>query len=106
MRDERATTLTMNPESDPSDTNLPAIIPPAERGTLTLLPAAHLIPTLISGAGDQASWRYFDFFTSNIRNPNTRRAYVRACGSFLTWAEERGLTLATIRPYDVSTRSE
>src|ERR1700688_1248811 len=91
-------------ETEPSDddTNLPAIIPPAERGVLTKLPAAHLIPPLIGAAGDQAAWRYIDFFTSNIRNPNTRQAYVRACGTFLAWAEERGLSLGTIRPYDVS----
>ena len=52
--------------------------------------------------GDQASWRYIDFFTANIRNPNTRRAYARACTRFFAWCEERGLTLGTIRPYDVS----
>ena len=80
---------------------LPAIIPPS-KSALTPLPAAHLIPTLIAAAGDDASWRYIDFFTSNIRNPNTRRAYARACGTFFTWAEERGLSLGTIRPYDVS----
>ena len=79
--------------------NLPTIV---RRGALTKLPAAHLIPTLISDAGDGASWRYIDFFTSNIRNPNTRRAYARACGTFFAWAEERGLSLGTIRPYDVS----
>jgi site-specific recombinase XerC len=92
----------MTPESDPSDTyHLLAIIPPAATA-LTPLPAAHLVPTLIAAAGDQASWRYIDFFTSNIRNPNTRRAYARACGTFFAWAEERGLSLGTIRPYDVS----
>jgi hypothetical protein len=76
-------------ESEPSDDEptdqLPAIIPPTERGALAKRPAAYLIPTLISDAGGQASWRYIDFFTSNIRNPNTRRAYARACGTFLTW---------------------
>jgi site-specific recombinase XerD len=61
-----------------------------------------MIPTLIADAGDQASWRYIDFFTSNIRNPNTRRAYARACSTFLDWCETRGRTLGTIRPYDVS----
>jgi hypothetical protein len=50
---------------------------------------------LFPAAGDQASWRYVDFFTSNIRNPNTRRAYTRARGTFLTWYDERGLALGT-----------
>jgi hypothetical protein len=88
--------------SDEPPVQLPVIIEPTTLGALTPLPAAHLIPTLIAAAGDQAAWRYVDFFTSNIRNPNTRRAYARACHQFFTWADERGLSLGTIRPYDVS----
>jgi site-specific recombinase XerD len=95
----------MAPASDTSDNEptdqLPAVLPPV--APPSEVAAFHaMIPTLIADAGDQASWRYIDFFTSNIRNPNTRRAYARACGSFLAWAEERGRTLGTIRPYDVS----
>jgi site-specific recombinase XerD len=63
----------------------------------------HLIPSLIAAAGDQAAWRYIDFVTANIRNPNTRRAYARACQTFFAWCDQRGLSLATIRPYEVST---
>ena len=37
------------------------------------------MPALIADAGDAAGWRYVEFFTANIRNPNTRRAYARAC---------------------------
>ena len=80
----------------------PAIVEPADPGTLTPLPVGHLILSLIAAAGDQAAWRYIDFFTANIRNPNTRRAYARACGTFFAWCDERGLSLGTIRPYDVS----
>jgi hypothetical protein len=50
---------------------LPAIIEPTKPGTLTPLPAGHLIPSLIAAAGDQAAWRNIDFFTANIRNPNS-----------------------------------
>ena len=39
-----------------------------------------MIPTLIADAGDQAAWRYIDFFTATIRNPNTRRGIVRLIG--------------------------
>jgi len=81
-------------------------LPPPQSGALTPLPAAELIPTLIAAAGEQAAWRYVDFFTANIRNPNTRRAYARACHKFFAWCEERGLSLATIRPYDVSSYIE
>jgi site-specific recombinase XerD len=63
--------------------------------------AAHVVPALVASLGDTASWRYVEFFTANIRNPNTRRAYARACSQFFTWCEQRGLTLAGIRPHDV-----
>ena len=62
-----------------------------------------LVPALIADAGERATWRYIDFFTANIRNPNTRRAYARACSTFFAWCDERGLSLTTIRPFDVST---
>ena len=50
----------------------------------------------------KAAWRYVDFFTANIRNPNTRRAYARACRRFFAWCDDHGLALAAIRPFDVS----
>lgn len=34
-------------------------------------------PALISAAGARASYRFLEFFTAQIRNPNTRRAYAR-----------------------------
>src|SRR5215831_13455018 len=80
---------------EPSDTHLPATIQPTELSVD--VPAPHVVPALIADLGDQASWRYVEFFTANIRNPNTRRAYARACYQFFTWCEQRGLTLASIR---------
>lgn len=110
MRDIRGIEGAMIPESDslddptkePAAAHLPALIGPIAPGLLTALPDTALIPALIAAEGDQASWRYVDFFTANIRNPNTRRAYARACQQFFAWCEERGLGLTTIRPYDVS----
>jgi hypothetical protein len=61
---------------------LPAILRP---GALTPSDAAHLVPALIADAGDPAAWRYLEFFTANIRNPNTRRAYARSCAAFFAW---------------------
>jgi site-specific recombinase XerD len=75
---------------------------PVPAGTFASPIAGNLIPTLIAAAGERASWRYVDFFTANIRNPHTRRAYARASGTFLGWCETRGRALGTIRPYDVS----
>jgi site-specific recombinase XerD len=63
--------------------------------------AAHVVPALVASLGDTASWRYVEFFSANIRNPNTRRAYARACSRFFAWCEQRGLTLAGIRPHDM-----
>ena len=81
---------------DPSDLDhLPAILPPTATALASPLDSG-LIPTLIADAGDSASWRYIDFFTANIRNPNTRRAYARACQTFFSWCDERGRTLGTI----------
>lgn len=55
-----------------------------------------LIPALIADAGDQAAWRYIDFFTAYIRNPNTWLTYARACHTFFAWCEKRGLRLVAI----------
>jgi len=79
---------------------LPAII---EQGAVTTATdTTHLVPALIADAGEKASWRYVEFFTANIRNPHTRRAYARACSRFFAWCEDRGLTLTAIRPFDVA----
>src|SRR5271165_4855346 len=78
---------------------LPAIIPP---GALTTPVDTYIVPALIADLGEQASWRYVEFFTANINNDHTRRAYARACGRFFAWCEDRGLTLTAIRPFDVA----
>ena len=49
-------------------------------------------PALIAANGERASYRYFEFFTANIRNPNTRRAYARAAVEFFDWLEAHGVT--------------
>jgi site-specific recombinase XerD len=68
--------------------------------------ALNVVPALIADLGDEAAWRYVEFFTANIRNPHTRRAYARACNRFFSWCEECGLLPATIRPHDVATYIE
>jgi site-specific recombinase XerD len=61
-----------------------------------------VVPALIATLGEDASWRYTEFFTANISNLNTRRAYARACLRFLGWCDDCGLTLTQIRPHDVA----
>jgi site-specific recombinase XerD len=83
----------------PPDSHLPVPVRSVQLATPVDGP---LVPALIAAEGHAAAWRYIEFFTANIRNPNTRRAYARACQRFLAWAEDRGLTLTTIRPFDVA----
>lgn len=61
-----------------------------------------LAPGLIAAAGDDAVRRFFEFFTANIENENTRVAYAQAVSQFLRWAEEHGLTLQTIEPIAIA----
>jgi len=80
------------PSDDPLDeppVQLPAVTNRTAPGVLAPLADDQLIPALIADAGNVVSWRHVDFFTSNIRNPNTRRAYARACQTFFVWCDER-----------------
>src|SRR5688500_5562362 len=61
-----------------------------------------VVPALIADAGDGAARRFFEFFTANIPNPNTRAAYARAVAQFLRWCEARRLTLRSIEPIAVA----
>jgi site-specific recombinase XerD len=83
---------------------LPAI-PPARVSTPLPAPGAaeiQLFP-IITNSGPGAAERFLEFFTVTIRNPNTRRAYGRAVGQFLTWCEAQGLrSLAGVRPMQVA----
>ena len=48
-------------------------------------------PAIVGAAGDRAAYRFLEFFTAQIRNPHTRRAYVRAVGEFCAWLEAHGI---------------
>ncbi len=62
-----------------------------------------LIPVQVAAAGEQAAIRFIEFFTANIRNPNTRAAYARAVSDFFRWCEGRGLhRLNAVRPVHVA----
>ena len=93
----------MTEPEEPKD-QLPATIASAE--ITADQRALNVMPALIADLGDEAAWRYVEFFTANIRNPHTRRAYARACARFFAWCEDRGLTPAAIRPHDVATYIE
>ena len=47
--------------------------------------------------------RFWEFFTVNIRNPHTRRAYFKAVETFAAWCDGRGLhDLAAVTPMHVA----
>jgi site-specific recombinase XerD len=69
---------------------------PLRRGGALAVPAL-FAPTPAAGK------RYIEFFTANIRNPNTRKAYARAAAEFAAWCESAGLTeLRDIEPVHVA----
>jgi site-specific recombinase XerD len=50
-----------------------------------------------------AAMRTLEFFTANIRNPNTRKAYARSVSEFSAWCASHGLRdLAGIEPVHVA----
>jgi site-specific recombinase XerD len=60
-------------------------------------------PALVTASGKRASYRFFEFFTAQIRNPNTRRAYGRAALEFFDWLAAHGVTqLAAIESVHVA----
>ena len=69
---------------------------------LTIAGMGALMPAVIAAEGERAKWRYVEFFTVTIRNPNTRSAYARACGQFLAWCEGHGLALPAIQSVHVA----
>src|ERR1700733_7070425 len=68
-----------------------------------LAPFTDRVPVLVAPARARASYRFFEFFTAQIRNPHTRRAYARAATEFLDWLAAKGVTqLATIQSVHVA----
>lgn len=60
------------------------------------------LPALFAPS-DAARRRYVEFFTANIRNPNTRKAYARAAAEFAAWCAQAELyDLQDIEPVHVA----
>src|ERR1700687_3803091 len=60
------------------------------------------VPALIAARGHHAGRRFVEFFTANIRNPNTRKAYYRASCEFFDWCDQARLGLLDIEPVHVA----
>ena len=64
-------------------------------------------PALVVAAGSRASYRFLEFFTAQIRNPHTRRAYARAAAEFFDWLAAKGVArLEAIESVHVATYIE
>jgi len=74
----------------------------AKSGVLEAAGSAASMPSLIVRAG--AEKRFLEFFAAQIRNRNTREAYLRAVRDFLGWAEaDAGIAdLGDIEPVHVA----
>src|ERR1700733_10330106 len=73
---------------------------------LAPITAAHA-PALVSASGPRASYRFLEFFTAQIRNRHTRRAYARAATEFFDWLAAKSVTqLAGIESVHVATYIE
>lgn len=42
------------------------------------VPLCKNVPALIAASGDRATYRFLEFFTAQILNQHTRKAYVKA----------------------------
>src|SRR5437870_2825433 len=51
---------------------------------------------------DVSAKRFWEFFTANIRNRNTRRAYFVAVSRFSAWCEKNKLSLEAVQPIHVA----
>lgn len=75
----------------------------SKREPTELAEAGAGVPRLISSAGEDAIARFLEFFTANIRNKNTRRAYLRNSLTFLRWCEKHGIKdLKLVKPVVVA----
>ena len=64
------------------------------------------LPGPVRDAGPDAQRRLLEFFTAEIRNPNTRSAYAAAASRFFGWCENRNLALGMITPFAVASYVE
>ena len=64
------------------------------------------LPVVIEQAGERARRRFVEFFTAEIRNPHTRKAYARVAGRFLAWCADRSLALEQLEPILVASYVE
>ena len=61
-----------------------------------------LLPATVANLGSEGAEAFVEFFTAQIRNANTRAAYMRAVRRFCDWLELNGLQLEGLKPMHVA----
>lgn len=62
-----------------------------------------ILPVAITKSAERVRTRFLEFFTAQIRNPNTRRSYVKATSEFFSWCDTSGAhSLESITPIHVA----
>jgi hypothetical protein len=70
---------------------------------LTVAPSRALLPAPLFAPTPKAAQRVVEFFTAQINNDHTRRAYLNATRRFAHWCESYGLgRLADVQPFHVA----
>ena len=58
---------------------------------LTISPSTEQLPAPLFTPTPQAARRMLEFFTAQINNPHTRRAYLNAARRFAAWCQDHRL---------------
>ena len=77
------------------------VIPPAK--ALAVVKTEFVMPAILEAASPKARKRVLEFFGASIRNENTRRAYMKACGAFCQFLDDNDVdALEDIEPLHVA----
>ncbi len=72
-------------------------------GTLILSPASALTTPMLFTPTPKAAKRVLEFFTAQINNNHTRKAYLNATRRFSAWCETHDLReLSAVQPFHVA----
>jgi len=89
----------------PQDENFEGLVPAPGRKLAAVGAGAGSLPKIFLRSPD-AGKRFWEFFTANIRNRNTRKAYFVAVAQFSDWCEARKLSLDQVQPVHVAGYNE
>lgn len=75
----------------------------SDKGLISRRYTAPLIPATLFTPTPKAARRTLEFFTAQINNDHTRKAYLNATKLFAQWCDERGIReLAGVQPFHVA----